>query len=251
MTSIAQVHGGSSSGGIIGVVVELWRYPVKSMLGERCEKVELDSRGVLGDRLWAVRDGEGKLGSGKNTRRFRRMDGLFGFRARYDGAVPVLTFPGGRQVRGDDPHIDEQLRSALRRVDVRLAQEAAISHFDQSPLHLVSDSSLAWLASAVADAAVDVRRLRPNLVIATGQPAGFAEDAWVGLTVRIGQSALVEFTHRTERCVMVNNAQDELQQSSQVLRAVAEGNGLSLGTYAAVIRAGTVQVGDAIEMLAC
>jgi uncharacterized protein len=72
-----------------------------------------------------------------------------------------------------------------------------------------------------------------------------------GSARRIGQSALVEFTHRTERCVMVNNAQDELQQSSQVLRAVAEGNGLSLGTYAAVIRAGTVQVGDAIEMLAC
>jgi uncharacterized protein len=250
MVTSEQVHTGSSSG-VIGIVAELWRYPVKSMLGERCEKVELDSRGVLGDRLWAVRDGEGKLGSGKNTRRFRRIDGLFGFRARYDGVVPVVTFPGGREVRGDDPHIDEQLRAALRRVDVGLAQEAAISHFDQAPLHLVTDSSLAWLAAAVTDAAVDARRLRPNVVLATGQPAGFAEDAWVGQTVRIGRSAVVEFTHRTERCVMVNNAQDALQQSSQVLRAVAEGNGLSLGVYAAVIRPGMVRVGDAVEMLSC
>jgi uncharacterized protein YcbX len=249
MIATEQLHGGLPAGAILGVVAELWRYPVKSMLGEPCEKVEFDSRGVLGDRLWAVRDGDGKLGSGKNTRRFRRIDGLFGFRARYDGAVPVVTFPGGRQVRGDDPQIDEQLRCALLRADVGLAKEAAISHFDQAPLHLVTDASLSWLAAAVADAAVDARRLRPNLVVATGQPAGFAEDAWVGRTVRIGRSAVVEFTHRTERCVMVNNAQDGLPQSSQVLRAVAAANGLSLGIYAAVRKAGTVRLGDEIELL--
>jgi uncharacterized protein YcbX len=62
---------------------------------------------------------------------------------------------------------------------------------------------------------------------------------------------MAEFTHQTERCVMVNNAQDALQQSSQVLRAVAEGNGLSLGSYAAVSRAGMVRIGDAIETVSC
>jgi uncharacterized protein len=251
MSATGQVQGGLSDGGRAGLVAEVWRYPVKSMLGERCENVELDSRGVLGDRLWAVQDRDGKLGSGKNTRRFRRIDGLLGFSARYDGTVPVVTLPGGRQVRGDDPHIDEQLRSALRRADVGLAREAAISHFDQAALHLVTDSSLSWLAAAVTDAAVDARRLRPNLVIATGQPPGFAEDAWVGRSARIGRSVVVEFTHRTERCVMVNNAQDGLRNSSQVLRAVAEANGLSLGIYATVIRAGMIHLGDEIEMLPC
>jgi uncharacterized protein YcbX len=249
MLAVGQVNGGSPTGGIIGVVAELWRYPVKSMLGERCGKAELGYRGVLGDRLWAVQDRHGKLGSGKNTRRFRRIDGLFGLSARYDGDVPVVTLPGGSQVRGDDPCIDEELRSALRRRDVGLAREAAISHFDQAPLHVVTDSSLSWLAAAVPGAAVDARRLRPNLVIATGLPAGFAEDAWVGRTARIGGSAVVEFTHRTERCVMVNNAQDTLPHSNQVLRAIAEANGLSLGVYATVVRAGLVHLGDEIEML--
>ena len=251
MSAAGQVQGGLSADGIAGLVAELWRYPVKSMRGEQCEKVELDGRGVIGDRLWAVQDRGGKLGSGKNTRCFRRIDGLLGFSARYDGAVPVVRFPGGRQVRGDDPHIDEQLRSALRRADVGLAREAAISHFDQAALHLVTDSSLSWLAAAVTDAGVDARRLRPNLVVATGQPAGFAEDAWVGRTARIGRRVVVEFTHRTERCVMVNNAQDGLPHSSEVLRAVAEANGLSLGVYARVIRAGMVHLGDEIEMLPC
>jgi len=249
MVADGRVSGGSSTGGVAGIVAELWRYPVKSMLGERCEKVELDRRGVFGDRLWAVQDAGGKLGSGKNTRRFRRIDGLFGFSARSDGTVPVVTFPGGRQVRGDDPQIDEQLQCALLRTDVRLAREAAVSHFDQAPLHFVTDASLAWLTGAVTDAAVDARRLRPNLVIATGQSAGFAEDAWVGRTARIGRSVMVEFTHRTERCAMVNDAQDGLPPSSQVLRAVAEANGLSLGIYATVIRTGLVHLGDEIEML--
>jgi uncharacterized protein YcbX len=240
----------SVGGRIVGVVAELWRYPVKSMLGDRCEKAELETRGFVGDRLWAVRDGDGKLGSGKNTRRFRRIDGLLGFRACYDGIVPVLTFPAGQQVRGDDPQIDERLRCALRRTDVGLAREAGISHFDQAPVHLVTDASLSWLAAAVTDAGVDSRRLRPNLVIETGQPTGFAEDAWVGRTARIGRSVVVEFTERTERCVMVNSGQDGLAQSSQVLRAVATANALSLGVYAKVLRAGTVHLGDEIELLA-
>jgi hypothetical protein len=231
-------------------VTELWRYPVKSMLGERCAEVVLEGRGVLGDRLYAVRDGDGKLGSGKSTRRFRQIDGLFGFRAHYDGAVPVVTFPGGRQVRGDDPQIDEQLRCALRRAEVGLARETGISHFDDAPLHLVTDASLSWLASAVTDAGVDSRRFRPNLVIGTGQPAGFAEDAWVGRTARVGDRAVLEFTHRTERCVMVNNAQSELTRSGQVLQAVGAANDLSFGIYAQVIRAGTVQLGDELRLMA-
>jgi len=78
---------------ISGIVRELWRYPVKSMRGERRERVWLDQRGVLGDRLYAVRDEAGKFGSGKTTRRFRRIDGLFRFRAvglPQQGIQPVL-----------------------------------------------------------------------------------------------------------------------------------------------------------------
>ena len=67
---------------MIATVVELWRYPVKSLLGEELDQVEMEERGVVGDRLYAVTDREGKLGSGKTTTRFRRLDGLFELRAR-------------------------------------------------------------------------------------------------------------------------------------------------------------------------
>ena len=56
---------------MVGTVSRLWRYPVKSMLGEECRELAVEARGVAGDRLYALRDAEGKLGSGKNTRRFR------------------------------------------------------------------------------------------------------------------------------------------------------------------------------------
>src|SRR5579872_802023 len=99
---------------VIGVVADLWQYPVKSLLGEQRERVWLDQRGVIGDRLYAVRDEAGKFGSGKTTRRFRRIEGLFRFRAVYDGDVPLLTFPDGTTWRGDDPAIHAALSTDLR-----------------------------------------------------------------------------------------------------------------------------------------
>ncbi|GAA2142163.1 MOSC domain-containing protein [Actinomadura napierensis] len=226
---------------------ELWRYPVKSMLGERQDALAVDGRGAIGDRLYAVRDGNGKFGSGKNTRRFRRIDGLFDFRARYDGDVPVITLPDGREVRGDDDDVHLHLQRTLDRTDVTLAREDSISHFDQAPLHIVTDASLAWLAGAVPGTAVDARRLRPNLVVRTGCEPGLVEDAWIGRTARIGSEVVVAFTHRTERCVMVNNAQDHLAYDGRVLKAIAA-NDLNLGIYATVLHGGTISLGDRLQL---
>jgi len=90
----------------LGTVAELWRYPVKSMRGERCESLLFETRGVTGDRQFAIRDAAGKFGSGKNTRRFRKIDGLLEFTTRYCGNVPEIRFPSGEVVRGDSPSID-------------------------------------------------------------------------------------------------------------------------------------------------
>src|SRR5215217_1554886 len=93
----------------LGRVAELYRFPVKSLSGERLSRVEVDARGVVGDRLWSVRDPDGRFGSGKTTRRFRRMDGLLALRSTYDRETPVVTFPDGRSLRGDEDEIHELL----------------------------------------------------------------------------------------------------------------------------------------------
>ncbi|WP_260460185.1 MOSC domain-containing protein [Streptomyces sp. WAC04114] len=91
----------------LGTIGRIWRYPIKSTGGESLDEAAVDARGLVGDRLYAVRDAEGKFGSGKNTRRFQRMPGLLQLRSRYPGGVvtkgPELLDPDGVPV--PDPSV--------------------------------------------------------------------------------------------------------------------------------------------------
>jgi uncharacterized protein len=232
---------------LCGTVCELWRYPVKSMRGERCGCVQIDERGVLGDRLYAVRDEAGKLGSGKTTRRFRRMDGLLRFRAVYDDDVPLLTFPDGTTLRGDDPAIHAALSTHLG-MPVTLSREAEISHFDAAPLHLLTMASMRTLGGSLVESALDGRRFRPNILVET-EASGFPEDAWQGRDIAIGSEVRLRVIVRTERCVMVTLAQDELPYDPRILRAVTHVNDVCLGEYAEVLAPGAIHVGDLVRLL--
>lgn len=230
-----------------GTVRELWRYPVKSMRGERCERLWLDQRGVLGDRLYAVRDEAGKFGSGKTTRRFRRIDGLLRFRAVYESEVPLLTFPDGTTLRGDDPAIHAAL-SAFLGMPVTLSREAEISHFDAGPLHLLTTASLRTLGQSLSEAALDGRRFRPNLLI-ENEACGFPEDAWQGQDLAVGNDVRVRVVGRAERCLMVGLAQDDVPADGRILRAVVRANAACLGVYAVALTPGAIHIGDRIELL--
>jgi MOSC domain-containing protein len=231
----------------VGTIASLWRFPVKSMRGEKLTQAPVDVRGILGDRLYAVRDPDGKLGSGKNTRRFRRMDGLLDFRARYeDGLTPVITLPDGTEVSGDDEHVDWAIANSLRRPGITLAKEDIISHFDELPLHIVTSASLRWLRDLVPDIEIDERRLRPNLLIEVAETVGRPEDAWVGRELHIGTHLVLDIAQRSLRCVMVNQAQEELPDSNEILHAIGEANGLNLGVHARVLAPGRIHVGDEV-----
>ncbi|WP_373044003.1 MOSC domain-containing protein [Vulgatibacter sp.] len=226
---------------MIGVLERLWRYPVKSMQGECVERLPIDGRGAVGDRLHAVRDEAGKFGSGKDTRRFRRIDGLFRFRARYEGEVPVVGFPDGRLVAGDDPRIHEALSRELG-LPVTLAREEAVSHLDAGPLHLVTTSGL----EALGLEGRDEQRFRPNLVVRSAG-AGFVEEGWIGRRIRVGEEVVVEIAGRTERCVMVGFPQAELPAAPGLLRKLAAAREACFGVYARVVVPGVVRVGDRLR----
>lgn len=232
---------------MIGSVVALWRYPVKSMLGERLDGARIDARGVVGDRLFAVRDEQGKFGSGKNTRRFRRIDGLFRFTARYDGDRPVITFPDGVARGGDEASVHAALSEVLGQ-PVTLSREQDIPHHDAGAVHLITTSTLRAMGAAVGGVAVDERRFRPNFVIDT-EGAGLVEDGWIGRELRIGDEVRVIVSGRTERCVMVGMPQSELPDDPRVLREAARLNDACVGVYAKVIVGGTVRAGDPVELL--
>ncbi|MGH3370453.1 MAG: hypothetical protein ACRDPR_10655, partial [Nocardioidaceae bacterium] len=130
-----------------------------------------------------MRDLDGKLGSGKNTRRFRRMDGLLTLAASYDGDHPVVHLPDGRSLTAGDPALDRALSVLVGR-PVTLGRESEVSHFDEGPVHLVTSAALATVAQAHG-APVDWRHTRANLLVDL-RAEGLPEHGWVGHRLRVG-----------------------------------------------------------------
>ena len=226
----------------IGSIARLWRYPVKSLGGEECGRLELNARGVEGDRRYAVVNREGRLGSGKTTRRFRQIDGLLQLRAAYQGDVPELIFADGMRILASDPQVDAALSNALN-VPVTLGREQEVSHLDAGPIHLVTTAALAWLRAALPDVLIDERRFRPNLVIDV--PGGTqVERDWIGRTLAIGDQVTLRVTDRTERCRMVTLQQQELPYDPRVLGSIIRDADSGFGAYAEVVTPGTIARGD-------
>jgi uncharacterized protein YcbX len=221
---------------------------VKSCAGERPDVVTVEERGVVGDRLWAVLDPDGKLGSGKSSRRFRRMDGLQRLRARYDGELPVITFPDGTEARAGDEQIHALLTAYVGR-PVTLGQEHQVSHFDEGPLHLVSTATLAGIGEDPGGdvGAVDARRLRPNLVVDLTDGAG-NEESWSGRRVALGDSVVIEVLYAMPRCVMLDHEQVDLAPAPGLLKTVTDRRDGNAGIVADVVRGGTVRIGDEVRL---
>ena len=123
------------------------------------------------------------------------------------------------------------------------------TYFDAFPLLLLSEASLASMQQRATDSRFDVRRFRPNFVIAdTPGGAAFPEMEWRDERVRVGD-AVLKVTVECPRCVMVTHAFGDLPKDPYVIRALvreAEGN---LGVYARVEEPGTVRIGDTLELL--
>lgn len=148
------------------------------MLGEELSTVVLDSRGVVSDRLYAVRGRDGKLGSGKSTRRFRAMRGLSRFRAYHVGEYVVVVMPDLESFPISHERIDAVLSERLGE-EVTLVREDEISHFDAGAVHIVTSSTLLSIQALLPHRQIDAIRLRPNLVLDTPDLRGFVEDAWI------------------------------------------------------------------------
>lgn len=224
----------------IGVVAGLWRYPVKSLRGEQVQRLAIEPRGVVGDRRWAVTGSDGKLGSGKTTRRFRRMPGLLSLQSGTDadGSVWVLLPTGSRR-----PVTDPVVAAAISELvgeTVTLREETTVPHLDDSPVHLVATGAVTTLEEELGAGSLGVRRFRPNVVVEAPDDAG-----WPGRLMRLG-GAVVEIERPTVRCVMVTMAQPGADRRPSLLRELEHRQAGRFGQYARVVRPGIVSVGDPV-----
>lgn len=221
-------------------VQEIRRYPVKSMAGESLTEADVEMRGLIGDRWYAVVDGGGKLASGKSSRRFRRRDAVFEFASRTTSEGVEVTGRGGTW-RAGDPALDTALSDAMGDL-VRVRPEAATPHFDVTAVSLVGTASLDWCREHLGVDA-DPRRLRPNLLVSTSEP--FVEELWAG-EVSVGGVTL-RAAGRTERCRMIDIAQQGLPpEEGHWLKALTRTREMNLGIYLDVVRPGVVRVGDVV-----
>ena len=207
-------------------VGQLWRYPVKSLGGERLEAAELTADGVAGDRTVHVRYDAGPLTG-------RTRHGLL--------TIPASTGPDGRPLVAGHPWDSVAAAQIVREhagPDAQLVAYTGPERFDVLNLLVATDG-------AVAELGVDERRLRPNLLIA-GVP-GDAERDWPGRALAIGD-AVVGIHSLRQRCIVTTIDPDDGTQDVNVLRRINDEFDRRIALNAWVIQAGTVHVGDAVTL---
>jgi len=239
---------------IAGSIQSLWRYPVKSMLGEEIVRSAVTERGFVGDRVYALVDAsDGKVASAKNPRKWPRM---YECRAELDETPRRVRIwlPDGDVIASDDPNAATVLSRVLGRevaletvaagapvleelwleggpdgrdvTDERIALGSpAGSFFDYSVIHLVTTATLEHLSELYPQGRFDPRRFRPNVLVSVAaEQTGFVENGWIGKTLVLGDSVRLRVTDPCPRCVMTTLAQEDLPPDAGILRTAARHN---------------------------
>ena len=209
-------------------VAELWRYPVKSMAGERLRKVNLTSLGLDGDRIVHVENARGRVVTARTHPK------LLGHRATLDDQ--------GEPLVDSRPWTDPSVTADIEHIaggGARLVLDNGAARFDVLPLLVATDG-------AIAAFGYNGRRLRPNLVI--GGVQGLAERTWEGKSLRIGD-VLIALADLRGRCVMTTIDPDTLAQDHRVLQSIVRRFDGRLALNAAVVGAGHVREGDRVELI--
>jgi uncharacterized protein YcbX len=281
---------------VVGSVMSILRYPVKSMMGEELTVADVMEGGLVGDRAYALIDNStGKIASAKNPRKWAR---LFDCHASFiepprksHPMPPVrIMLPDGSNIRSDQQNTNGTLSRFFER-EVTLAETApdspaleeywpdidGLAHretvteesialsspkgsfFDYAVAHVITTNTLNRLRELYPQGRFEVRRFRPNIVVAAGKgEPDFVENSWVGLNLEIGESLVLKVTNPCPRCVMTTLPQADLPQDHGILRAAAQFNQPyvpalaqampSVGVYANVLHSGTVRRGDHLRM---
>jgi uncharacterized protein YcbX len=234
----------------IGHVEALFRYPVKSMAGERLEEANLGWYGLDGDRRLA----------------FRRMDDRSGMPWLTAGKLPdLLLFAPQRREHGaqgdlpthmrtpdglEMPVVGEDLANEVGRRYGAPVQMMQLRHgiFDEACISVIASDTVREITQ-LAGVTPDVRRFRPNILVRLLRSCSFQEDEWVGGVLAFGQAAdapAIAVTMRDERCGMLNLDPASASPTPEVMKAVVRANQNTAGIYGAVTRIGRLAVGQTV-----
>jgi len=258
---------------IVGKLESSWRYPVKSMRGEELNEAFAGFSGIYGDRLLAFRSSAGRKGFPYFTA--REQTRLLQYRPRFRypdkaarpinleeaermGANPVsaqpaelmidVETPNGQTLAIDDPALIEMLRADIDKKHQLTLMRSERAMTDCRPFSMFSLQSARQLAQET-DTPMDKRRFRANVYVDLTSDQAFAENEFVGRSLRIGAKVVVTILERDSRCMMITLDPDTGEKSPVILKKVAQAHDGMAGVYGAVMIEGMLHKGDSVELL--
>src|SRR5438105_14605342 len=258
---------------IIGKVDSLWRYPVKSMRGEELDEAFAGFSGIYGDRLFAFRSSASPKGFPYLTAREQRRLLQYRPRFRYPdkaarpinlteaesmGANPLsadfselmvdVQTPAGDALAIDDPALIDMLRADIDEKHQLTLMRSERAMTDCRPVSIFSLQSAQQLAQETGTP-MDKRRFRANVYVDLASAEGFAENEFVGRSLRIGPKVVVTILERDPRCMMITIDPDTGEKTPAILKKVAQSHDGMAGVYGAVMIEGMLHTGNSVELV--
>lgn len=238
---------------VLGRINSLFRYPIKSMAGERLESSTLGWHGIDGDRRFAFRRlADGGAFPWLTASRLPELLLYQPIGCSETTGEPLPTHvrtPDGIEYALKDEAIQKEIAGRLQS-EVELMQ---MKHgvFDDAVISIIALGTIQGISKEVG-CDLDIRRFRPNLVIDTEGAEPFEEDRWVGKTLEFGDDGAgpaVSVTMRDKRCVMINLDPDTAESSAEIMKTVVRMNDNFAGVYGTVIRTGELRVGQVVRLI--
>jgi uncharacterized protein YcbX len=238
----------------IGFIKALYRYPIKSMAGESITSSEIGWHGLAGDRRLAFR----RIGetNGFPWLTASKLRELILFKPVFHGEQTTSTIQAlPSHVITPEGTVMELYSEELRAdISQRLKSDVELLHlkhgiFDESPVSIISTATIDAIEQHSAHT-MDVRRFRPNILIETTDNTPFAEDAWVGKTIMLGETGvMLNVIMKDERCMMVNLDPDTAQAQATIMKSIVQLNNNDAGVYCSVLKTGRVEVGQKLYLM--
>jgi uncharacterized protein len=258
---------------IVGKIDSLWRYPVKSMRGEKLDEAFASFSGIYGDRLFAFESSASPKGFPYLTAREQQR--LLQYRPHFRhpdkaarpvnlteaesmGANPIwadpaelmvdVETPDGRTLAVDDPALIDLLRANIDQKHQLKLMRSERAMTDCRPVSIFSLQSARQLGEETGTP-MDKRRFRANVYVDLASAGGFAENEFVGRSLRIGPKVVVSVLERDARCVIITLDPDTGEKEPAILKKVAQAHDGMAGVYGAVLVEGMLHKGDPVEVL--
>jgi len=258
---------------VIGTVESLWRYPVKSMRGEELDEMFAGYAGVYGDRVFAFTSSLSPKGFPFFTGRDQRQ--MIRYRARFrnpekaarpinlaeaesSGANPIsanaselmieVETPDGKTIAIDDPALIDNLRANIDGKHELKLLRSDKAMTDCRPLSIFALQSAKKLGEETGTN-VDKRRFRANVYVDLTNGDAFAENEFVGKSLRIGSKVVVSVLERDPRCMMITLDPDTAEKTPAILKQVAQAHEGMAGVYGAVLMEGMIRKEDSVELI--